>query len=215
VNEGLLALAELRRSAVDLPDALAVVTDFLDRVFEPSLMTLLVPPLRVWHRGALGYLRGLHGDPERLISVLHGFLTALDTAAQPEDDPDESWHEYSRMELVAAIADLGPRLERLRVERSWQATTDRHTEVVADAGPSNLTDWLIGELAVPSMARRQAACAALATLGPPAAAALPALLRLLAELDPAPDAVAGELRNQALAAAVALSAAAGGYTDPR
>jgi hypothetical protein len=67
VNEGLLALAELRCRCLDVPDvppeAIAAVTDFLDTVFEPSLMALLVPPLRVWHRGALTYLRGLHGTP--------------------------------------------------------------------------------------------------------------------------------------------------------
>ncbi|HEY3003995.1 MAG TPA: hypothetical protein VGJ44_16740 [Kribbellaceae bacterium] len=254
VFEGLLALAELRRLAADPhdapPQAVAVVTDFLDTAFETSLMTLLVPPLRVWHRGAVGYLRGLHGDPERLMSVLNGFLAALDSSAQPKGDHD-SWDEYTRMELVAAIVDLGPRLEQLRIERSWQAMIQDDAEVEADpepvaakpaaadpppadtpapdvaghpasavpgpvaagsvergpvtAVPRSLTEWLIGELAAPSMARRRAACDALATLGPQAATALPALLRLLAELDPEPDAVVGELRNQALAAAVAVS----------
>lgn len=224
VNECMLALAELRRLAGEPADAVA---DFLDTVFAPALMTLLVPPLRVWHRGALTYLRGPYGDPERLASVLHGFLTALDDGARPEGDPDGPWHEYTRMELVMALAELGPRLEQLRVERSWQATTPAPaaaSRTAADATPGpaanmavgvagqrevevpvSLTAWLIGELAVPSMARRRAACAALATLGPQAAEALPALLRLLAELDQAPDAVVGDLRNQALDAAVALS----------
>lgn len=58
---------------------------------------------------------------------------------------------------------------------------------------------------MPSIARRRAACAALVTLGPRAAGALPAVLRLLTELDAAPQAVVGELRDQALAAAVAIS----------
>jgi hypothetical protein len=185
------------------------------------------------------------------MSMLQVFLAALRSSARLEADPDESWHEYSRMELIAAIVDLGPRLEQIRVERSWQAMIERNTQLAPDpervaaqppasdappvdapvldvAGdsasmmpgpmtaepvergpatvvPTSLTEWLIGELAAPSMARRQAACAALATLGPQAAPALPALLRLLAELDRAPDAVVAELCNQALAAAVAVS----------
>lgn len=248
VNEALLALAELRRlageAAVVPPAAVGTVTGFLDTTFEPALTGLLVPPLRIWHRGALGYLRGLHGDLERLLSVLHGFLAALDDP--PAGDPDAAWHEYTRMELVAAIADLGPRLDRLRLERSWQAPQpgagpdtqpERPAEPAAEraadqaakpaakpaaesgpesrlepdgavvrATPADLTAWLISELAVPSIARRRSACTALAALGPRAAAALPAVLQLLAELDAAPERVVGELRNQALAAAVALSA---------
>ncbi|WP_327003884.1 hypothetical protein OHA72_54005 [Dactylosporangium sp. NBC_01737] len=279
VNEGFLALAELRRLAVTAPEvppaAVAAVTGFLDTTFEASLTSLLAPPLRIWHRGALGYLRGLHGDPERLLPLLHGFLTALD--GPQEADPDAAWHEYTRMELVSVIADLGPRLDRLRVERGWQEAfrpaqppdrpsgratdpatppgltqpggasdlappdltpPDRGADLLAEGAldpaaprdvappnlpppdlaarevaaqgrtpeaPADLTQWLIGELAVPSIARRRAACAALVTLGPRAAGALPAVLRLLTELDAAPQAVVGELRDQALAAAVAIS----------
>ena len=206
VNEGLLALAELRRQAGTVlpPEAIGVVAGFLDTTFEATLTALLAPPLRIWHRGALMYLRDLHGDPECLLPALHSFLTALDG---PHDDgPDAAWHEHTRMELVAVIADLGPRLERLRVERSWRAAAPADPGPVVTA-PENLAEWLTGELAVPSIIRRRAACAALATLGPQAVAALPAVLRLLAELDAAPDAVVGELRAQALAAAMAMSAA--------
>jgi hypothetical protein len=121
VHDALLALAEMRRMAANdvvAEPAAAVlrVGRFLDEAFQPYLLSTLVPPLRIWQRGAVTYLRGLHGDLEQLAAALQHFAQALQEAPAERDD----WYAYLRMELIALVADLGPQLEWLHIERAWR-----------------------------------------------------------------------------------------------
>lgn len=102
IHDGLSALADLRADASDR------VALFLDGVFQPWLLSRLVPPLRIWHRGAATYLRAAHGDPTAVVAAVHRFLEAL---AESPDSAGDGWFAYARAELVRVVGELAARPE--------------------------------------------------------------------------------------------------------
>jgi hypothetical protein len=93
------------------PDHVARIARFLDEVFQPYLLGKLTPPLRIWQRGAVAYLRGLHGDLTSVATALQGLLLALQRAPEPPA-ADADWFACLRMDLVGVVADVGVRLAR-------------------------------------------------------------------------------------------------------
>jgi hypothetical protein len=112
VNEALHVLAELRAEVDAPPPALGPgvasayrgIAAFLDEVFQPALAELLRAPMRIWHRGAVGYLRAGRGSGPKVVAIVSRYLaeTADDEPASGERD----WFEYARAEAVNALADL-------------------------------------------------------------------------------------------------------------
>jgi len=252
INEALHTLTTLRTMLAEPdpsapPAAYERVRRFFDEVFQPYLLTQLVPPVRYWQRGAVAYLRAMRGDLESMATALQRFAATLREETW-RSGTNADWDEYTHSEVLAVIGELGPHLERIRVERGWRdrstvrpaahvdngtdttgpaAHTDNNTDTTGPAahtdttGPAahvddgtdevdaqgvsgQLVAWARQELAAPSVSRRRAACRALQRLGGQARAAGPALLALLAELDSAPAAVVAELREEALAAMLAI-----------
>ncbi len=141
VHDILLALADLRRLAGTLAPAepgpaADRLARFLDEAFQPYLLSVLVAPLRIWHRGAVSYLRGQGGDVEALAESLRRFATTLLDAPAEHDD----WYSYLRMELFALIADLGPRLERIALERDLRARPEPFSEADGDEADGDEAD---------------------------------------------------------------------------
>ncbi|MBO3750666.1 hypothetical protein J5X84_31705 [Streptosporangiaceae bacterium NEAU-GS5] len=125
INDALYRLSQLR-AGLDEADpmvpqaALDRVRRFFDEVFQPYLLTLLVPPVRYWQRGVIGYLDGLNGDLEAVAAALQGFVVALREHTWGSG-ADSDWDEYTHSETLALIGRLGPHLDRRRVERDWLA----------------------------------------------------------------------------------------------
>ena len=209
-NDALYRLSRLRAELdeadpVAPPAALERVRRFFDEVFQPYLLTLLVPPVRYWQRGIVGYLEALNGDLETVATALHGFAVALREHTWGSGT-NSDWDEYTHSETLALIGKLGPHLDRLRVECDWLAHPAAEPPVqpgvapTADSPslPEQSVAWAQQELAAPSVSRRLTACRLLRLLGSHAQPAVPALRAMLAQLDGAAPAAVAELREEAL-----------------
>jgi hypothetical protein len=210
INDALYRLSRLRAELdeadpVAPPAALERVRRFFDEVFQPYLLTLLVPPVRYWQRGIVGYLEALNGDLERVAAVLGGFAVALREHTWGSAT-NSDWDEYTHSETLALIGKLGPHLDRLSVEREWLARSAAEPPAQPGAPPAadppslpeQSVAWAQQELAAPSVSRRLAACRLLHQLGSKAQPAVPAVRAMLAQLDGAAQAAVAELREEAL-----------------
>lgn len=187
ISDALFALTEMRPLLGEY--GCEPMERFLDDVFQPYLLTLLVPPVRYWQRAIVGYLEREKGDLEAVAARLQTFVVTV-----REETSD--WDEYTHAEILRLLGEIDPKLERLGVERKWR--TEERPEPL-----ERPVDWLIAELAAPSVERRIEACRAVRRLG--AADAMPALLALAKELESAPEAVVGQLREETMAAVLTLS----------
>ncbi|MFC0436496.1 HEAT repeat domain-containing protein [Kutzneria buriramensis] len=187
ISDALFALTEMRPLLGEY--GCEPMERFLDDVFQPYLLTLLAPPVRYWQRAIVGYLEREEGDLEAVAARLQTFVVAV-----REETSD--WDQYTHAEILRLLGEIGPKLERLGVERKWR--TERRPEPI-----ERPVDWLIAELAAPSVERRIEACRAVRRLG--AADAMPALLALAKELESAPENVVEQLREEAMAAMLALA----------
>lgn len=210
INESLYRLTKLRQQLdePDLdspPEALDRIRRFFDEVFQPYLLTLLAPPVRQWQRGIIGYLGLLHGDLEAVAGALQRFTATLrehtwDSAANSD------WDEYTHSETLTLIGELGPHLDRIKVEREWSEQWEAQpVDLPARSETSQLravaedtVAWARRELTAPSVDRRRAACRVLRQLGPQAVSAVPALRSMLAQLDGVAPAAVSQLREEAL-----------------
>lgn len=212
INDALYRLSRLRADLdeadpVAPPAALERVRRFFDEVFQPYLLTLLVPPVRYWQRGVVGYLEALNGDLQAVATALRGFAVALREHTWGSG-ANSDWDEYTHSETLALIGKLGPHLDRLRVERDWLAQFTAEPPAQPAVSPAadavSLSEQSIAraqqELAAPSVSRRLTACRLLRQLGSDAQPAVPALRAMLAQLDGAAPAAVAELREEALMA---------------
>ncbi len=223
INDVLTYLTTLRsligepRTATT-PQPAERIAAFLDEVFRPYLLSLLTPPVRYWQRGIVDYLRALHGDLEATAIALQRFEVTLRESSGAPIDAD--WNEYTFSETVALLGDLGPHVERLRIEREWREQpivvpppTPLVVPVIVpavepDDVPEQTLPWAIGELAAPSISRRVAACRVIARMGTNAQDAVPALRILLAGLDDEASPAVASLRDQARTALQAVTPSA-------
>jgi hypothetical protein len=210
INDALYRLGRLRAELdeadlVATPAALERVRRFFDEVFQPYLLTLLVPPVRYWQRGIVGYLEALNGDLETVATALHGFAVALREHTWGSGT-NSDWDEYTHSETLALIGKLGLYLDRLRAESDWLARSAAEPPAQPGAPPAadlpslpeQSVAWAQQELAAPSVSRRLTACRLLRQLGSHAQPAVPALRAVLAQLDGAALAAVAELREEAL-----------------
>lgn len=217
INEALHTLTRQREMLAE-PDPLAPheaferVQQFFDEVFQPYLLSLLVPPVRYWQRGIVSYLRPLHGDLEGIAAALQGFGLALREETW-RSGANSDWDEYTHSEVLSLTGELGPHLERIRVERGWRerplAEPPLADAAVGEVEPQGLPEqtvaWAQQELAAPSVSRRRAACRVIRQFGSQAESAGPALLAMLSQLDDTAPGVVEELREEALAALRAIT----------
>jgi hypothetical protein len=139
LNESLFRLTQLREQ-LDEPDLLAPpealdrVRRFLDEVFQPYLLTLLVPPVRYWQRGIVGYLNTRYGDLEAVADALHRFVIALRDHTWP-GGANADWDEYTHSETLTLIGELGPHLDRIRLEREWWDRPMKEAPALRAIGP--------------------------------------------------------------------------------
>ena len=184
INDALHRLSRLRADLDDAdpvtpPAALDRVRRFFDEVVQPYLLTLLVPPVRYWQRGIVGYLDALNGDLEAVAAALTGFAGALREHTWGSGT-NSDWDEYTHGETVALIGKLGPHLDRLRVERDWLAqSTAEPPPQPATAETPDAEEAAAEEAAAEPAAAEPAAAAAEEAVSEPAvsepAAAEPAL----------------------------------------
>lgn len=227
VLEALLALQAWRESVGErrgLPDQAAErFLQVLAQTLDPFLVTALVPPLRVWHRGAVGYLSTTRMDPERLIEALTRLLAGTD---EPAPTGYGAWHAQTRAEIVRLVAETGRRLEAEREAQAFAGAVGTLTEPTrtepnrteptrteptrteaAERGPQiddPVVAWAVAELGRRELRRCAAAVEIVARLGPRAAPALPALhaLLLIRPDDPPPALL--DLQRAAAEAAVMI-----------
>lgn len=133
VNEALLTLRELRRALMatrrERPDdALLRLAAMQEEVVDPHLVALMTLPPRLWHRGAIAFLRDARPRPDRRLVALEGWLTR--SAAPPPGDA--AWWEHTRAEALTALSELAtddgkvrdgatPAVDLDALERLWQA----------------------------------------------------------------------------------------------
>lgn len=227
IQETFFALETLRALLNDPdpaapPEASERVRQFFDEVFQPYLLTLLVPPVRYWQRGIVSYLRALNGDLEAVATAVKQFAIALREETW-RSGTDSDWNEYTHSETLALLGELNPHLERMALERDWrerpppEPSPPAPADVVTgdadeDAEPEDVVVWAQRELTVPSIARRRAACRVLRQLGVQAQRAEPTLLAILTQLGDSSSPVVAELREEALAALSAIMSPPSGPT---
>ena len=196
------AVGGLREQGRAALRAAPAVAGWLKLSVDHGVAPLLVPPVRYWQRGIVGYLDALNGDLETVATALHGFAVALRERTWGSAT-NSDWDEYTHSETLALIGKLGPHLDRLRVERDWLASSAAEPPAEPPAAdppslPEQSVAWAQQELAAPSVSRRLTACRLLRQLGSDAQPALPALRAMLAQLDGAAPAAVAELREEAL-----------------
>ena len=196
INESLYRLAQLRKQLdepdlVAPPEALDRVRCFFDELFQPYLLTLLVPPVRYWQRGVIGYLRALHGDLEAMAGALRSFTVALREQTWPAG-ANSDWDEYTHGEALALIGELGPRLDRIEVEREpvSQLRDAADVDGVSAEAAARLLTLAVEDV---ESSVRTAALHAIADTGAPRAEALDVALRAAAAEDPRERAAAARL----------------------
>jgi hypothetical protein len=227
IQETFFALETLRAMLNDSdpvapPEASQRVRQFFDEVFQPFLLTLLVPPVRYWQRGIVSYLRGLNGDLEAVAAAVKQFAIVLREETW-RSGTNSDWNEYTHSETLALLGELSPHLERMALEHDWsecptpEPSPPAPADVVAgvdatEGEPEDIVAWAQRELAVPSIARRRAACRVLRQLGVQAQVAEPTLLATLTQLGDTSSQVVAELREEALAALLAIRSSPPGLT---
>jgi len=208
INDTLHQLSRLRADLDEADPAapagsLERIRRFFDEVFQPYILTLLVPPVQYWHRGVIGYLETLNGDLETTAGALYNFAVTLREHTWGSGT-NSGWDEYTHSETLALTGKLGPLVDRLRVEREWltQSAAEPPAAAPPKADPSSLPEqsiaWATEELAAPSVSRRLLACRLLRQFGSEAHTAVPSLQGMLAQLDGAAPAAINELREEAL-----------------
>ena len=183
--------------------AVEPVRQLLTDTFDPFLVAALQPPLRIWHRGAAGYLRHSAADPATVIAALSRLLDGPDSA-RPAGYED--WHAYSRAEIVTALAETAEREQALLQDlavaaalaepapEGFEPVPDGASSVEPDAGdpldPLDQADpgdpgdpmvtWAVSELDSGDPQRCLVAVELLRRLGARSVPAIPQLHRLLA-----------------------------------